>query len=31
PLAVPATNALGTIAIVEAIFESARTGSRVML
>ncbi len=30
-LAVPATNALGTIAIVEAIFESARTGERVDL
>ena len=30
-LAVPATNALGTIAIVEAIFESARTGNRVAL
>jgi D-xylose 1-dehydrogenase (NADP+, D-xylono-1,5-lactone-forming) len=31
PLAVPATNALGTIAIVNAIFESARTGARVAL
>jgi xylose dehydrogenase (NAD/NADP) len=31
PLAVAATNALGTIAIVEAIFESARTGKRVDL
>lgn len=30
-LAVPATNALGTIAIVEAIFESAKTGQRVTL
>ena len=30
-LAVPATNALGTMAIVEAIFESARTGKRVAL
>ena len=31
PLAVPATNALGTMAVVEAIFESARTGRRVAL
>jgi xylose dehydrogenase (NAD/NADP) len=30
-LAVPATNALGTIAIVDAIFESAQTGKRVAL
>lgn len=30
-LAVPATNALGTIAIVEAIFKSAQTGNRVIL
>ena len=30
-LAVPATNALGTIALVEAIFESAKTGKRVTL
>ena len=30
-LAVAATNALGTIALVEAIFESARTGNRVTL
>ncbi|MBT4139738.1 MAG: Gfo/Idh/MocA family oxidoreductase [Candidatus Latescibacteria bacterium] len=30
-LAVPATNALGTLAIVEAIFESAKTGQRVTL
>lgn len=30
-LAVPATNALGTIAVVEAIFESTRTGQRVKL
>ena len=30
-LAVPATNALGTLAIVEAIAESTRTGKRVTL
>ena len=30
-LAVPATNALGTLAIVEAIFESARYGKRITL
>ena len=30
-LAVPATNALGTLAIVEAIFESARSGNRITL
>jgi xylose dehydrogenase (NAD/NADP) len=30
-LAVPATNALGTMAIVKAIFESAKTGKRVTL
>ncbi len=30
-LAVPATNALGTMAIIEAILESARTGMRVTL
>ena len=30
-LAVPATNALGTLAIVEAISESTRTGKRVTM
>jgi D-xylose 1-dehydrogenase (NADP+, D-xylono-1,5-lactone-forming) len=30
-LAVPATNALGTLAIVQAMFESAKTGTRVTL